>query len=92
MTVLDSGFYDVDSKYQILDLRFYLSGSRFQKVCFPGVWITRSGFQIPQSNIFWILDFTNVSWVPESGIPYTRITYSLFKADALKLDDSKEID
>ena len=85
-TVWDSGFYDVDSGFQVLDSRFFLSVELgFWIGIVRGIpsslsWITdsrKSGFQIPQAEI---------SRIPKFGFPSMgRFAYlfSYFHKDTL---------
>ena len=76
MTVLDSGFHTVDSRFRVLDSGFQLSGFRIPKkaglpfffffLLDSGFLELDSGFESPG---FWISKAKNL-WILESGFPY----------------------
>ena len=86
MTVLDSGFHTVDSAFQVLDLRFFLSEScnpdsnrtgflelysGFQSPGFPISQLKSPGFRIPQQKFPGLQNPDSPMW---GGMSLARVT------------------
>ena len=86
--ILDSTLWQVlDSRIlcqRNLDYGFRELNSGFTKPWIPD--LQSSGFRIPQAEISRILDSSsNVSWIPESGLPYMGRDSSCMQAVAIAL-------